>query len=228
MMASPLRLKLESIAGCRPDWRPREAALDTLLTGIHRLDLSMGGLPRGALTEICGPASSGRTSVVVSLLAQATAANEACALVDASDAFDPHSAACADLSRLLWVRCGGDAERALKATDLIVQGGGFGLVVMDLGDIPPRTARRISLTSWFRLRRAVEHTPTVLVSVGRESQAQNCAALVLELRRLCADWRGAPGCSSRLCGVRVEAARRKPARPSSAQFEVQVCSQPSV
>ena len=66
-------------------------------------------------------------------------AQEVCALVDAEDAFSPHSAADAgvQLERLLWVRCGHSAEHALKAADLLIQGGGFGLVVMDLGDTPP-------------------------------------------------------------------------------------------
>ena len=74
----------------------------------------------------------------------------------------PRRPAC-DLPRLLWVRCGHNAEHALQAADLLIQGGGFGVVAMDLGDTRAPAARRISLTSWFRLRRAVEHTPTVLV-----------------------------------------------------------------
>src|SRR5512142_2782397 len=68
-----------------------------------------GGLPRGALSEICGPASSGRTSLLLAALAARTAAGEACALVDVSDSFDPVSAQAAgvDLRRVLWVRCWG-------------------------------------------------------------------------------------------------------------------------
>ncbi len=104
--------------------------------------------------------------------------------MDAEDAFDPASAAAAGvrLDRLLWVRSAHNAEHALKAADLLIQGGGFGLVVMDLGDTPPATARRISLTSWFRLRRAVEHTPTVLVAVARQSNAKTCASLHAGMR----------------------------------------------
>jgi hypothetical protein len=104
------------------------------------VDSATGGLPRGCLTEIVGPASSGRTSLLMGILAAATARQEACALVDAEDAFSPHSAADAgvQLERLLWVRCGHSAEHALKAADLLIQGGGFGLVVMDLGDTLPK------------------------------------------------------------------------------------------
>src|SRR5208283_793228 len=75
---------------------------------IPQLDLLTGGLPRGCLTEICGTASSGRTSVLLFALARATRRGEVCALVDGSDAFDPASASAAgmEMSRLLWVRCG--------------------------------------------------------------------------------------------------------------------------
>src|SRR5204863_8525020 len=151
-----------------------------------------GCLPRGSLTEIFGPASSGRTSLLISLLAETTARNESCALVDAEDVFCPASAAAAGvrLDRLLWVRCNHNAEHALKAADLLIQGGGFGLVAMNLGETPPQTARRISLTSWFRLRRAVEHTPTVLVLVARQSNAQTCASLQLECGPARVEWSG--------------------------------------
>ena len=101
----------------------------------------------------------------------------------------------AGLDRLLWVRCAHNAEHALKATDLLIQGGGFGLVILDLGDTPVAAARRISLTSWFRLRRAVEHTPTVFVALARQSNARTCASLVIECGRAKASWSGAPGTS---------------------------------
>jgi recombination protein RecA len=150
-------------------------------------------LPRGCLTEIFGPASGGRTTLLFSILAAATARGEICALVDADHVFDPASAAAAGvrLDRLIWVACEHHAEHALKAADLLVQGGGFGVVALDLGDAPLETARRISLTSWFRLRRAVEHTATVLVTLARQSNAKTCASLQLECRRERAEWSGA-------------------------------------
>src|SRR5262249_20951526 len=131
-------------------WQSRPEP-DCVPAGIPEIDAATGGLPRGALTEIVGPASSGRTSLLHSILAEAAVREEFCALVDTEDAFSPHDAAAAGaaLSSLLWVRCAHNAEHALKATDLLIQGGGFGLVILDLGDTPPATARRISLTSWF-------------------------------------------------------------------------------
>ncbi len=187
-------------------------APDIASSVVAALDTLTGGLPRGCLSEICGPASSGRTSVLMAALAAATRRGEACALVDASNAFDPQSGAAAGMQfrNLLWVRCnenenpprrhpstslwaGFDTEKsknkaqfdcldqALKATDLLLQSGGFGLVAIDLGDVPVPTARRIPLTSWFRFRRAVENTPTVLLVMARGSCARTCASLVVEL-----------------------------------------------
>src|SRR5512132_3854394 len=141
--------------------------------------------PRGCLTEIVGPAAAGRTTILHAALAAATARGEMCAIVDADDAFDPASAQSAGvrLDRLIWIRCGRNAEHALKAADLLIQGGGFGIVALDLGDAPPATARRISLTSWFRLRRAVENTPTVFVALARRQNAKTCASLTVECAR---------------------------------------------
>jgi len=92
-------------AAARLEMRP---APEMVSAGIHAIDVLTGGLPRGYLTEIFGPASSGRSSVLLAALAAATQRQEVCALVDVTDAFDPHSAAAAKvaLDRLLWVRCG--------------------------------------------------------------------------------------------------------------------------
>ncbi|HEV2728492.1 MAG TPA: hypothetical protein VGV15_00545, partial [Terriglobales bacterium] len=83
---------------------------EMVTSGIPALDALTGGLPRGCLTEICGPASSGRTTVLLAALAAATRRGEYCAVIDASDALDPHSLAATgiDLDHLLWVRCGED------------------------------------------------------------------------------------------------------------------------
>jgi hypothetical protein len=209
MPAALLLKQFESVLG---DWQSRPEP-DLVPTGVPAIDSATGGLPRGSLTEIVGPASSGRTTLLLSILAAATARHEVCALIDAEDAFAPHSAADAgvQLANLLWVRCGHRAEHALKAADLLIQGGGFGLVVMDLGDTPPQTARRISLTSWFRLRRAVEHTPTVLLTLARQSNARTCASLVIECGRSRETWTGTRHISRLLRGfdVRAQSTKRR-------------------
>lgn len=213
MGAAALQKQFEAVL----QWQARPLP-EMVRSGVSELDAVTGGLPRGCLTEIFGPASSGRTSLLISILAASTERQEAYALVDSEDAFDPASAATAGvrLDRLLWVRCGHNAEHALKTADLLIQGGGFGLVVMDLGDTAPRTARRISLTSWFRLRRAVENTATVLVTVARQSNAKTCASLMLECARERVTWTGS---TPLLRGMRVRVARRKPAREVTASFD---------
>jgi len=205
-------------------------------SGVPAIDALTGGLPRGCLTEICGPASSGRTTMLLAALAAATRRGEFCVVVDASDALDPQSAAAAgvELERLLWVRCGEASprknsspqshrgteknenqkyenqktgggfqatfdfdrpglkengsrqserrlEQVLRATDLLLESVGFGLIVLDLGDLPPQSARRIPLTTWFRFRRAIEHTPTILLAIEQQAIAGSCSSLLLKL-----------------------------------------------
>ncbi|MBC7926104.1 MAG: hypothetical protein H7039_10660 [Bryobacteraceae bacterium] len=182
-----------------------------LPTGITVIDTELGGVPRGSVTEIWGPATSGKTTFINNFLARSTGAGEFCALIDASDTFDPASAsaASADLSRLLWVRCHG-AEHALKAADLLTHSGGWGLIVMDLSDLPPAVVRRIPMTWWYRFRRAVERTPTVFVIVEREPFVKNCATMALEFPPAPAIWSGAHSRFRILRGTRVHITPRKP------------------
>jgi recombination protein RecA len=187
-----------------------------LATGIQAIDrLTGGGVPRGTLTEICGSESSGRTAVMFALLSQSTRQGECCAWIDTTGVFDPASAAemGADLERLLWVDCGGNAEHALKSADLLIQAGGFGLVVLDLADTPEREARRISLASWFRLRHAAERTGAALVAVERETHARSCSTLRIALRRRQAVWVG-----KLLRGLSTQAESDKQYRVQTAEF----------
>ena len=157
--------------------------VETLSTGVSEIDASTGGLPRGAISEIFGPASSGRTSLMYSMLGQATRHEETCALVDTNDVFAPTDATAAgvDFDRLLWVRCAGNLEHAFKAADLLLHAGGFGLVILDLGDVAGKDARRIISSWWYRFRRTVEDRPTVLAVISEEVCTRSCAALTLEL-----------------------------------------------
>src|SRR5690349_4991402 len=166
-------------------------------TGIPEMDVLVGGLPRGAMTEICGAACSGRTSVLLSALASRTADGEVCALVDARDSFDPltGNAAGIVLEKLLWVRCQ-TIDQALRAMDLLIQAGGFGMVAVDFSDIPTRTVRQVPLNAWFRFRRAVEDTPTILLLLEQEPNAKTCASLVLRLEAGTAQWAAASEKSS--------------------------------
>jgi hypothetical protein len=227
---------------------PRPQA-EIALTGIAAVDAACGGLPRGGLTELCGPKSSGRTTVLLSLLAQMTRGQEACAVIDAGDSFHPHSALVAgvDPSRLLWVRCSpgqkprssrtqvqvearssgrkrmelSALEQALKAADQVLQGGGFGLVVMDLASLDPQAVRRVPLASWFRFRRAVEDTPTIFLVLEKEPSARTCASLVLQLRLKQGLWNTQPELEPGLSPLVIPGAETRcahPQRPSHSEL----------
>jgi hypothetical protein len=185
-------------------------------TGIEAIDqLTGGGIERGTLTEICGVDSSGRTALVSSILGCATRDGECCVWIDAAGAFDPASAVemGADLDRLLWVNCGGSTENALKACDLLIQAGGFGLVVFDLADTPEREARRIPLASWFRLRHAAERVGAALIAITKRINAQSCSTLQIEMRR-----KRTIAAGHLLKGVAIEAESRKHFRLRMANF----------
>src|SRR5271155_4631983 len=187
-LRSKIELDLRGRVAAPFTYRDRNV-FDLVSTGIPEIDSCVGGLPRGAMTEIYGPPCSGRTSLLISALASRTADGEVCALVDARDAFDPTSAEAAGvkLKHLLWVRCR-NVDQALRSTDLLVQGGGFGLIALDFGDTPAKVVRYVPLQVWFRFRRAVESTPTILVVLEQESNAKTCASLVLQLRMQEAQW----------------------------------------
>jgi hypothetical protein len=71
----------------------------------------------------------------------------------------------------------------LRVADLLITSGGFGLLALDLGDLEADAVRRVPLTTWFRFRRAVEHTPTAIVVVEQEAHAKSCAEVVLKFER---------------------------------------------
>jgi recombination protein RecA len=139
--------------------------------------------PRGRISEVIGARSSGRTSVLHALLAASTGQGEFAALVDTKDSFDACSAAAAgvELSKLVWIRCSGNAEHALRAADLLIQAGGFGVVALDLAEVAPAALNRIPPTAWFRFRRALESTPTILTVIADCPLAKSCSAMTVKL-----------------------------------------------
>ena len=162
--------------------------------GSPDLDAALGGgLRRGHLSEITGTWSSGRSTVTAQAIAAATERGEAVALVDACDTFDPASAADRGvaLSRLLWVRETGDAPRALKAFSLILHAGGFGLVILDLADVPPAALRRFPWTTGMRIARIVEGSETAALLVGGERLARSAGGVTIALESSPAAWQGA-------------------------------------
>ena len=163
---------------------PWQEAADVAATGVDAIDAALGGgLRRGHLSEIVGPRSAGRTTVLCSVLASATSRGEVVALVDSCDRFDPSTGADAgiDLSRLLWIRETGDAARALKATNLVLQAGGFGVVAFDLADVPPMAIRQFPYTTWMRIARVIEGSQTTAVIIGGERIARSPGGVTIAL-----------------------------------------------
>jgi recombination protein RecA len=192
--AAILRARVEGMLEARipsaltPKLRPIQESMSCGINDIDRLE----AFPRGTLAEICGQPSTGRTTLLYGLLARCTAGGEAAAIIDVTDTFDPVSASQAGvvLSELLWIRCGftpthgrilSSLEQALGAADLLLQSGGFGLLALDLGNVPEKAVRQISLTTWFRIRRGVEETQTLFVVLGKQSTAGTSSANVLDV-----------------------------------------------
>lgn len=152
-------------------------------TGITALDERLGGgLPRGELSEIVGPPSSGRTSVLLATLAAATRRGEIAAYVDPGDALDVTSAAAAGvvLDRLLWIRPGG-LDRAVKAFGFVLEAGGFGVAALDLVDVPAGDVRALPWATWLRLERFLIGTPTVAVLVAGRPTARSARGVTIGL-----------------------------------------------
>jgi hypothetical protein len=169
-------------------------APELFATNIAEVDaLLVGGIPRGNITEVTGTASTGKTSFALSAIASITQLGNACAWVDVNDALSPEATAAAgvELRRLLWLRVSAERgksvadkpwsrlEQALKATDMLLQTGGFGAIVLDMSDVLPQHARRIPLATWYRFRLAAEQARTALIVLTQSPCANSCASLAL-------------------------------------------------
>ena len=155
--------------------------------------LILKGFNKGSIAEIYGRRSSGKTSLCFHILSQATARGEVCAVVDLHNSFHPESAqaAGAELEQIVWVRCQGDAQHTMRAADLLLHAGGFGVVLLDLGEASPQALNRIPLSYWYRLRRAVEYTPTLLLVCADTSEVKCSFINKLAVKRKEAHWAGA-------------------------------------
>ena len=171
-----------------------------LSTGLPALDGALaGGLPRGRVTELAGARSAGRTALACRIAASATTAAETIAWVDPEDTLDPAAADAAGvaLSRTLWVRPRSPGD-ALRATEILLGAGGFGLVVLD-PDAHLAPSGRAG--SWIRLARAAERTGSTLLVLTTTPQVGSCAALGLEILGRQAHWNHGSGQLALLDGI---------------------------
>ena len=147
-------------------------------------------LSRGTLTEVVG--SSGKTSLSLSLLSKLTQEGEICAVVDATNSFDPCSAVLAkvELKNLLWVKCDGDIEHAFMATDYLVQAKGFGAVWLNLNGVLKQQLRFVPKTFWYRYRNRIKETPTLLLVTAPEPIAGSASQDTFVFSRERVVWSG--------------------------------------
>jgi hypothetical protein len=152
-----------------------------LSTGLPLIDDTIGGgLPKGAITELSSPnISAGSALLICALLQTAHREGRFLALVDGRDSFDPAPLGNARLGNLLWIRCG-KALEAIQAADFLLRDANFPLVVLDLVLNAADELRKIPQTSWYRLQRLVEATPTAFLVLTRTSMISS-AQLKLSL-----------------------------------------------
>jgi hypothetical protein len=154
---------------------------ERLSSGLPGLDALLGGgFPLGRVSEIAGPASCGRTSLLLALLARVTGRGEFAAIIDAADALDPRSAEAAgvDLDRVLWARPPG-VDEALRCTEPVLRAGGFALIALDLTH--PTRQPRVPASAWPRLRKSTAGAGAALVVLARDRVAGTYADLAVEM-----------------------------------------------
>jgi hypothetical protein len=149
---------------------------------IPLLDQTLeGGLRKGAITEIISPNPSAGSALLIHSLLQVAQHNQFfLALIDGCDSFDVQSIDPDALQHLLWVRCE-KASEAVKAADFLLRDGNFSLVILDLVLNQPDELGRIPASSWYRLQRLIEPTPTAFVVMSRHNMVASAdIKIVLE------------------------------------------------
>jgi len=122
----------------RPKWSAKKhsiiSKIEAVPTGALALDvaLGIGGLPRGRVTEIYGPESSGKTTLALHVLAEAQRNGGICAFIDAEHALDPVYAQAigVDVDELL-ISQPDTGEQALEITDTLMRSGALDVIVID-------------------------------------------------------------------------------------------------
>jgi hypothetical protein len=209
-MPSALKLALEDLLRTRklqaegPPLRGEDRRLAALRTGLPGLDaLLPEGFPRGQLSELHGPASSGRTAVALCWVARAAAQGGLAAWVDPLDRFDPASAEAAgiDLSRLLWLRGPARLPDALSALGTLLGAGLFEALVLDLDGVERRGTPG---ATWIRLQRLLEGGKAALLLLADTHVACGPGGASLALAPRGARFDGA-GAGRLLRGLRLSA-----------------------
>jgi len=189
-----------------------------LPSGIAQIDALIGGIARGRISEITGPISSGKTTLAAAFAIATSRRGEVVGWIDGPGAFDPRSleTAGADLSRILWLSFDKkfssmpgtfnlkerERRRDLKASELLLEAGGFGLVVIDFGAM----RYPLSQSAALRLARAAERSGTAVLAIATNRMCGTFAALTLSMGKIRACFsRDAKGSPALFDGIRIEA-----------------------
>ncbi|HUF05125.1 MAG TPA: hypothetical protein VMM38_13245 [Aridibacter sp.] len=168
---------------------------ERVLTGVAPFDRLTGGLIRGGICELTGAGGSGKRGLVLSVIANLTRANNICAVVDASDSFDPPSAdrSGVKLDKVLWVKCGGDPKKAVLSTDYLIQSGLFGGIWLDLSLADKDFLDRMPGSYWFRFKVGLKDTPAVLLVTLEETRLRSASHQSVRVEKEASEWAGDSG-----------------------------------
>ena len=158
--------------------------VEAIPTGSLALDdaLGIGGVPRGRITEIFGPESSGKTTLAAHIVAEAQKLGGTCAFVDAEHAFDPNYAEQlgVDTDELL-ISQPDTGEQALNITDTLVRSGALDVIVIDsvsalvpqaelegdMGDTHVGLQARLMSQALRKLAGTINRTKTALIFINQ-------------------------------------------------------------
>jgi recombination protein RecA len=161
--------------------------VEAIPTGALSLDIALGigGIPRGRITEIYGPESSGKTTICQHIVAEAQKMGGTCAFVDMEHALDPsYASRCGVNVDNLLISQPDTGEQALEITETLVRSGAVEVVVIDsvaalvpraeiegdMGDSPMGMQARLMSQALRKLSGAIKQTNTAVVFTNQLRQ----------------------------------------------------------
>jgi len=161
--------------------------VEAIPTGALSLDIALGvgGIPRGRITEIYGPESSGKTTLAQHIVAEAQRLGGTCAFVDMEHALDPvYAARCGVDVESLLISQPDMGEQALEITETLVRSGAVDVIVVDsvaalvpraeiegdMGDSPMGMQARLMSQALRKLSGAIKQTNTAVVFTNQLRQ----------------------------------------------------------
>ena len=161
--------------------------VDVIPTGALSLDIALGvgGIPRGRITEIYGPESSGKTTLCQHIVAEAQKIGGTCAFIDMEHALDPaYAARCGVDVESLLISQPDMGEQALEITETLVRSGAIDVIVIDsvaalvpraeiegdMGDSPMGMQARLMSQALRKLSGAIKQTNTAVIFTNQLRQ----------------------------------------------------------